>query len=189
MKKKILSLIVGAVVGFTSLSTAAFASTSTVSSEKPQIMTAEQIEISNKFLAAHPELAKTSSTGARLMSSNGPAPKLTNYYPLVVAKNYNSSSHTYSDYEAVSNGCTTSHDFNGTIYVATVEVGYGRETTTFNENNVKIFDTVLLDTNSDGAVDKFIDVWKITNVTSGTFFSTSVSTNGTGKYSAKVIIK
>ena len=101
MKKKILSLIVGAVVGFTSLSTAAFASTSTVSSEKPQIMTAEQIEISNKFLAAHPELAKTSSTGARLMSSNGPAPKLTNYYPLVVAKNYNSSSHTYSDQENI----------------------------------------------------------------------------------------
>lgn len=187
MKNKIISIITGALV-FATLSTTAFASTAINHNDNAKIgdvMTEEQENISKNFLKNNPYLmnrfneVKISNTQKTTSQQilKGPAAKLTDYYTYFVAYTYNSSDKTYNNYEDVRNKFTTTNDFNGTIYVATVEVGYGRESASFNGNSLSKYDDVLLDFNGDRIIDGFVDVWKIDNVTSGKFSSNATSTN------------
>lgn len=158
-------------------------------------MTVQQEEASNKFLASHPDIVarynklETKSTSAQKTNSTlqvtGSATPLTDYYMYFVAENYDSSTESITNYELVDDGrLTTENDFNGTIYVGTVEIGYGNEGTNFNETLVNKYDDILLDFNGDNIVDEFIDVWKVNNVTSGKFtsVSTSMSMNSSGQW-------
>ena len=158
-------------------------------------MTEEQVKASNEFLKQHPDLtkeykneSKKSSTKKTLALSNGPAPKLSSYSVYFVAKSRTGDNYTG---ENISSGqSTTKNDYNGTVYVLTKEIGYGSERSSFSAGNRVSLDKVItLDFDGDRIVDGFIDVWKIDNVTTGTFSSKSSSTNSVGSISTKITIK
>ncbi len=185
MKNKILSIVASALV-FASLSTTAFASTTVKNTNKiGDVMTEEQEKISANFLEKHPDLVSKYNKlkNAKIQEADSsmhiesPAAPLTDYYTYFVAYNYDSSDETISNYEIVTDEITTENDFNGTIYVGTVEIGYGTEYANFNGDNLSKYDIVLLDFDGDNIIDGFIDVWKIDNVTSGKFSSNATSTN------------
>ncbi len=188
MRNKLLSILASTLV-FASLSSTAFASTTTANNAKVgDIMTEQQEQISKDFLKSHPDLVskynnlklannstqKSNST----LSVQAPAPVLSDYYTYFVSSGYDSASKTITNYEWVDDGrLTTTADFNGTVYVGTVEIGYGREYASFNGSSLSEYDEVLLDFDGDSIIDGFIDVWKIDNVTSGQFSSNATSTN------------
>lgn len=161
-------------------------------------MSQEQIERSGDFLAKHPDLIKqynktlnndkvTIESAVTPLSAAAP---LTDYYMYFVASYYDSSTTNISNYEIVTNESTTQKDFNGTVYVGTMEIGYGNEyATKFNQTVLgSKYDVVYLDFNGDKVVDGMIDVWKIDNVTSGKFTSSSTSMNGTGDFTTGINI-
>lgn len=181
MKKRLLSLVLTAIVGFTALPVVANAATITKSIG--DVMTDEEVEKSENFLAQNPDLAAQLNTNAGIKKPNSmintasAAAALTSYYNYFVASNYNKDAGTISNYEYVNGESKTQNDFNGTVYVGTVEVGYGREYATFDGSSLNTYDIITLDFNNDRIVDGFIDVWKINNVTSGLFKSNCTSTN------------
>lgn len=200
MKKRVLSLIVGALV-CASISTTAFASTKDNKevAKNGKYMSAQESKISKNFLAKHPDLIErhnklkndtdVKKINSLLMVSNpgGPARPLSSYDMYFVAKTYNTSTKNVGSYEIIRNQTTTNYDFSGTIYVATYEDGYGDEQTSFNGATLGTkCDIITLDYDGDKVVDGFINIWKLDNVTSGKFTSTSVSysANSSGKWPA-----
>jgi hypothetical protein len=180
MKKRILSIMAGALV-FVSLSTTAFAA-NTTSNRKAKIgdpMTNKQVEISKNFLKQHPDLVKMYKDAGQQKQNGllkGPAAPLTSYYVYFVADSTDGNGN-YTGEQISRNQLSTRYDHNGTIYVLVVEIGYGRESATFNGTQLKEYDDVMLDFDGDRIIDGFIDIWKIDGVTSGQFSSTATSTN------------
>ncbi|AQS08233.1 hypothetical protein CLOBY_03030 [Clostridium saccharobutylicum] len=197
--RKIVSIFISTVV-FTSFSTSvAFASTTNINKTKAakvgDIMTNKEVEMSNKFLKDHPDLIKaykespnnkTQTLFLDSKLSSNLAPQLKDYYTYFVADSKEGDN--YTGEEISKNQKITQLDHNGTIYVWTVEIGYGSEYTTFNGQEVKKYDSITLDFNGDKIVDGFVDIWKIDNVTSGTFSSRSFSTNGSGMFETSINI-
>jgi len=181
--KKILSMFISTIV-FASISTnTVFASTANIQKETKinSVMTDEQEKISKEFLSKYPNLKDAYISKLEtneIQTLTGSAPKLSDYFIYFVADS--KSGTNYTGESITKNQKVTKSDHNGTIYVLTEEIGYGGESTTFNNQNVKKYDSVTLDFNGDKIVDGFTDIWKIDNVTNGDFSSISISTNGTG---------
>lgn len=178
--RKILSVVTSAVV-FASLSVTSFAITAPSISKVGAQMTDEEVEKSEKLLNQYPELAEQyknlTKTKISTIQAKSPAAVLSSYTTSFIASNYDSQNESFSGGEWLNGASTTKNDYNGTVYIGTLEVGYGREYATFNGTQLNTVDIVCLDFNNDRIVDGFIDVWKATNVTSGVFKSNCTSTN------------
>lgn len=145
------------------------------------VMNDEQVKNSQEILKKNPDLIKKISDANKIYNSinsgsvlSGPAPAVSQYYVYFVADSTDGTNYTG---EEVTGKSMTQYDHNGTIYVITIEVGYGREYTWFNGGLIDLYDSEILDFNNDRIVDGFWNVFKIDNVTSGTFKSRSDSYN------------
>lgn len=153
-------------------------------------MSEKQVQRSKDFLAKHPDLVsnfkKTDAVMNISSSSSSSAPALSSYNMYFVATSYDKYTDVINGYEMIKKSQTTTvNDFNGTIYVGTLEYGYGQEQANFNETLLgSKYDSIPLDNDGDKIIDTFVDIWKIDNVTNGKFTSTSVSDNpnSSGKY-------
>lgn len=144
------------------------------------VMNDEQVKTSQEILKNNPKILESIKNTNKLFNNgiissmrSGSAPAVSSYYVYFVADSTDGTNYTgeYID------GSTTSYDHNGTIYVITIEVGYGREYSTFNGGTVTASDVETLDFNNDRIVDGFWNVFKLTNVTNGLFESKSTSLN------------
>lgn len=178
--KKILSIVTSAVV-FASLSVTSFAMTVPTTSKIGAYMTDEEVAESENFLNQCPELAEEYKNAAKTplstIQAKASAAVLSSYTTSFIASSYDSDNNYFSNGEWLNGASKTEKDYNGTVYIGTLEVGYGKEYATFNGNKLSEVDCVPLDINGDRIVDEFVDVWKVTNVTSGTFNSHCTSTN------------
>lgn len=182
MKKKILSMLCSVCLGVSlifSMSNVADAK-ELKATKVGDVMNDEQVKVSQEILKNNPDLVKKISDANKIYNSinsgsvlSGPAPAVSQYYVYFVADSTDGTNYT-GEYI---NGSTTKYDHNGTIYVITIEVGYGREYTWFNGGLINLYDSEILDFDNDRIVDGFWNVFKIDNVTNGLFESRSDSLN------------
>ena len=184
--KKILSLLCGASLAVSLM----FTSVTSVEAKEVKatkvgdVMNDEQVKTSQEILKNNPKILEGIKNTNKLFNNgiissmrSGPAPAVSKYYVYFVADSKDGTNYT-GEYI---NGMSTSYDHNGTIYVITIEVGYGREYSTFNGATVTASEVETLDFNNDRIVDGFWNVFKLTNVTNGLFESKSTSLNSPGK--------
>lgn len=184
--KKILSLLCGASLAVSLM----FTSVTSVEAKEVKatkvgdVMNDEQVKTSQEILKNNPKILESIKNTNKLFNNDiissmrsGPAPAVSEYYVYFVADSKNGTNYT-GEYIK---GMSTENDHNGTVYVITIEVGYGWEHSTFNGATVTASNVETLDFNNDRIVDGFLNEFKLTNVTSGTFKSKSTSLNNPGK--------